>query len=788
MKKIYLFKIGFLAVLLSGKLSAQTCSPQPAPSITGNTLAACTSSNSFTLTANAQSTNSVAWFANSWGGNALTTNSVYVTPTLTSGATYYAQQWTGTTSETLTMPNHASGYSGNVRGYWFTAPVSFVITGIWVPTDANTGNASVAVLKFASTPPSYASTTNSFNTLYLAQNVAGVAVMTVNIPVNAGDIIGVLGQRNGVTSYGTSPFVSTLGTNTLTITRLGMQYPLATTAPQDLWTEQGGSVGRVFLYTTLGCLSTLTPVTVTVIPNAQINISATAQKVCTGSSATLTAQGMNTYTWSNMAQSNSIVVTPNTTTSYSVAGSISSNCATVAAITISVDAAPPTITAISSQSAVCDGNTVTLSGSGNSSGTYTWTGGVSNGVPFVPAASGSYTVSANNSCGNGTAVTSIQVNPNPTITAGPVINICNGQSTTVTANGASTYTWNPGGLTGASVVVTPTTSIAFQVTGSNQFGCTAGSSQVVLVHANPTVTAGSSATMVCPGGSVTLTSNGSGGTYTWSSGGLTQNTVVFPSATSVYTVTLTNNNGCSAYATVNVSVFNPVIAISSPTTVCLGAAVTLTAGPAVSYNWSNGSGFASILVTPSVTTTYSLSALVNTGNVNCTATNSVLITVNPNPSVTASTTRTLVCRNEKGVLNASGASTYQWFTSATGSSVSVTYSNVGTFNYTVSGTDANGCSSIAGVQVKVNSCNGLDENTTVTLVVYPNPNSGDFTIRAASPIRVDVFNALGQRLDVLSLNEDNGFRATLHSVAPGVYFVCGREGNQTVMTKIVVDR
>jgi len=156
---------------------------------------------------------------------------------------------------TLAMPPELSTFTGNVRGYSFTAPVSFTITGVQA-LGTTVGTQSVAIVKFvpAVPPPIFSAVTNSFTTLFLAQNVA-TGVIPVSITVNAGDVIGVLGCRNTVTSYANpaGPYATTIGGMPVTLTRMGMQFPLTSTAPQDLWTETAGSIGRVeLIYGTTG--------------------------------------------------------------------------------------------------------------------------------------------------------------------------------------------------------------------------------------------------------------------------------------------------------------------------------------------------------------------------------------------------------------------------------------------------------------------------------------------------------------------------------------------------------
>ena len=337
MKKNYikLFAAITSALLLnSNAVNAQCITP---PATTISAAGACGPFPfSATLSATGVSSLQTGWYTNAFGGNAVGTGSTYATPSLTAPAVYYTTQLAPTTNQSLTLPTQVSTLSGNVRGYWFAAPTSFVITGVRVPTD-NAGNASVAIVKFPAVPPLYSATTNTFDVLYLAQNITGTGTMVVNIPVYSGDIIGVLGVRNDVNSYAASPYLANLGTNTLTLNRLGMQFPLSTTAPQDLWTEAGGSISRVELYTTLGCLNSLTAYTVNTSPSPTVSAASNTSLLCSGQSATVTPSGAVSYTFFP-AIPVSGVISPTATTSYTVLGVSAAGCAGLGSFTQSVSA------------------------------------------------------------------------------------------------------------------------------------------------------------------------------------------------------------------------------------------------------------------------------------------------------------------------------------------------------------------------------------------------------------------------------------------------------------------
>ncbi len=149
----------------------------------------------------------------------------------------------------LVLPAHSTTFSGNVRGYWFTSPTCFTITGLEVASEAGAGTQNIAVIRLPAPPPIFAATTNVFTTLFLTQNNPATGVIPVNIQVETGDYIMVLGQRGNVNSYSASgTFTTTINGQSTTIARCGMQFPLGTTAPTQLWAQASGSISRVNMY------------------------------------------------------------------------------------------------------------------------------------------------------------------------------------------------------------------------------------------------------------------------------------------------------------------------------------------------------------------------------------------------------------------------------------------------------------------------------------------------------------------------------------------------------------
>lgn len=164
----------------------------------------------------------------------------------------------------------------------------------------------------------------------------------------------------------------------------------------------------------------------------------------------------------------------------------------------------------------------------------------------LPAADYTFIYIASNApCPDDTAEFVITVLPNPVIDAGPDVEICAGDPVTLSGTGAGlggTYTWD--GVVTDGVEFTPGATATYTVTGTNAEGCINTDEVLVTVNPLPPVDAGPDVE-ICFGESVVLTGTGAGlgGTYTWS-GGVADGLPVIPAATTTYTVTGTDANGC----------------------------------------------------------------------------------------------------------------------------------------------------------------------------------------------------------------------------------------------------
>ncbi|MES2680390.1 MAG: T9SS type A sorting domain-containing protein [Bacteroidota bacterium] len=485
MKKKYFPLFIFLILFAFTRVNLNAQCNLAAPVVTGNTLV-CNSNGTFTLNATTPASLTTAWYAIPEGGNALATGSSFTSPNLTAGTyTYYTGQNTSVSTTSITQPPHVTTILAMSRGYWFVAPVSFIITGIRVPMEASQGIPSMAIIKLNAPPPTYPTVTNAFTTLYLNQLAnTGAAIAPCYVPVFAGDVIGVLGDRNDTTSYSPNPYSGMLGASPITLTRMGMLFNLSTNVPQDIWTESINNIGRVEIYTTLGCLSTLTPVPVVVSVPPQVTITGPPGTICSGATTTLMAGGADAYNWTAGPGTSTYAIAPGSTTSYFVLGTNLAGCSNNASIQVTVTPLPNVMIS-TTNSIICLGQTGTLTLSGAS--TYTWSTGFNNPTfQITPVVTTSYSAGGTdaNGCMN-TATISIPVSPLPTVTASSSKSIiCVGQAVTLNASGASTYSWSTGAQT-QSIVVSPTTNTSFIATGTNSVGCS--KSFVVPVSVLPCV-------------------------------------------------------------------------------------------------------------------------------------------------------------------------------------------------------------------------------------------------------------------------------------------------------------
>ncbi|MGZ3866164.1 MAG: PKD domain-containing protein, partial [Bacteroidia bacterium] len=545
-------------------------------------------------------------------------------------------------------------------------------------------------------------------------NGAGPTV-TVNSPTICSGNSTVL-TASGATTYSWSPATglsTTTGAN-----------PTANPTVTTTYTVVG---------TTSTCTASATSV-VTITPPPTVTVASAT--VCPGASTTLSASGASTYTWAptgslSSSTGSTVTATPASTTVYTITGTSAASCTSTTTATVTIGSG---ITPTVPSATICNGSSTTLNASGGT--TYTWspaTGlSATTGTSVIasPASTTTYTINAATGACTGTTTAVVTVNPLPPVTVNSP-SVCIGGNATLTANGATTYSWSPAaGLsatTGANVTANPTVTTTYTVVGTTS-SCTAQATSTVTINPLPTVT--STSASICPGGTGTITASGAS-TYSWNTGATTATISDNPAVTTNYTVTGTSAAGCVNSATTTINVLAGISITPPSATICVNGSATLTASGATSYTWSPATGLsstngASVVSNNTVSTTYTITGSTGT----CSATATATLVVNPLPPV-AVNGATICAGQQTATLTAVGATSYNWnpstgLSSSSGGSVTATPAT--TTSYTVTGTDGNGCVNTATTTVTVNP---LPTITVVSTTICPT-STGTLTASGAS--------------------------------------------------------
>lgn len=419
---------------------------------------------------------------------------------------------------------------------------------------------------------------------------------------------------------------------------------------------------------------------------------------------------------------------------------------------------------------LCPGSTVNVNVVG--AGQVVWsTGSTVNPLPVSTTSITTYTVLAQVGCLTGTA--SINVNTVGVSAAAVSPSVCPGAVANFTATGnALTYSWSPGTATGTNVSFVPTAStVTLTATGSNS--CAVVTTVAVNILNNPTLSIAGTQT-TCVGYVVTHTVSGAQ-SYVWNTGSTSSTNTLTATTGTVLSVIGTAANSCTAAATKTI-VVNPTPILSSAqgaTAVCLGQSVTfLGNGSAQTFSWNGNATGPNYIATPSVSSVYTLSG---TNNFSCVGTTTAAITVYSLPTLSVSATRTSICRSEKQVLTASGATSYTWLPiGVLSQSISYSQSQAGTYTLQVLMLSAESCTNSGNFIMNVAACTGLEENELSTYFqVWPNPSSGSIYLRAEKEHTAILFDQLGR--EVLKVKLKPNETSIVEGLSSGVYYLRSTE-------------
>ncbi|CDK30397.1 Immunoglobulin-like repeats containing protein [Candidatus Babela massiliensis] len=510
---------------------------------------------------------------------------------------------------------------------------------------------------------------------------------------------------------------------------------------------------------------------VTVNSNVNVFVSPSQLTVCYDDTINLDAQvtggsGSYSYSWAGpngfTAVSSSISVSNATLLNmgtYTVTVTDSNGCTGTATSTVIVNFQLTSLISPSQQS-ICSSGIINLTAqaTGGSGGySYIWTGpngftSTSNPISISNANisnSGTYTVTITDSnlC-TSTSSANVNVLPEITVSITPSFsNICYDGAISLTAqatggsNVYNSYIWTgPNGFSGIGNPIsipnaTTSNTGTYTVVVIDSAGCMGTGNASVVVGSEINLSVVSTQPTVCPGGTINLTAQVTGGaggySYNWTGpNGFTStlNPVNIPNVSQansgIYQVTVTDANNCVEIGSIDIAVSTPVIVEVTPSqlTVCVGESIELLANVSggsgiYSYQWLGPNGYSSTNNPINI----SSATLLNSGTYTVTVTDSngcigtdvSSINVNPALSVDIVSNQTIFCANSTINLTAqvsggSGVYNYGWTGpngySSTGTSVNipnVTPLNGGTYQLTV--TDSNGCQASSSISIGVDS-------------------------------------------------------------------------------------
>ena len=379
-----------------------------------------------------------------------------------------------------------------------------------------------------------------------------------------------------------------------------------------------GQIGNYTVTLTQGSCTTKSVVSVVSNTNSpSVSISKSGNITCSTPTVLLTGSSMTpgvTFSWTP----------PNVTTNTVVVNSIGSytlfvtnpigGCISSTVIVVKNDMVPPDLSITPPASLSCVSNTVALNGNSITGGiTFSWSPQGVTTSSAVANAVGIYTLTIQNLVNGCISIGTVSVGQNtisPTLSITPSsTTVCAGQTLTLTASGASTYTWTNPVSNLVSVVVTPTATTVYTLTGTSAFGCVGSAvTQTITTAVSPTITVASTSS-ICAGQSATITANGANTFSITGGSSFTTSTTVTPTITTTYTIVGNNGGSCASSSTVSVLVNTPTLSLTPNFTICSGNAALITATTnATSILWNTGVVTNTLSVSPLINTVYTMTA------------------------------------------------------------------------------------------------------------------------------------------------------------------------------------
>ena len=492
--------------------------------------------------------------------------------------------------------------------------------------------------------------------------------------------------------------------------------------------------------------------------------------ICKNESVKLYADGIgNNFQWYpktglSSDKGREVMATLSTTSTYKVVMKTKAGCSDSINITINVRPLPDKT--ISGNTAFCEGNSTQLSVPLGAT-TYLWSPSTgldnknSRTVKASPPFNVNYKIVVTDSLGcKDSNTVFVRFNKKPVIEIKSSRDtVCKNDSCILTASGAYTYLWEtaPGLTSGnkAKVTVYPQNSV-YTVYGASDMGCLDTASYGVFIYPKSSIGIQTQDSLICYGGTTWLVAK-NGSDYTWlktadfggSSSGMIQ---VFPKINTVYKLRGLNKFGCSDSAEQMIKTWPEIqFTLSGKDRICLGDKTDITANGNYAYKWyplTNAVviGNDKLQVAPDQSSKYYAIATF-IGSL-CSDTLGFDVVVNPLPVIEFKSTADTITEGESAVLKFKGAQSYtlkpmadvQFFKDS-----AIVKPMIST-EYTLTGTDSNGCSNSAALNITVREKVSISAGMKQGIKVYPNPFTHQLYVESDLPVELELTYVHGKRI------------------------------------------
>ncbi|MEL6132387.1 MAG: hypothetical protein AAFR59_03380, partial [Bacteroidota bacterium] len=515
-----------------------------APAAIGDTVCN-TTGDVFNLSATGQGIGDIFWYDTPTGGNIVAQGGTFTTPFLTSTTTYYVEE-ANVQFFTVGRPDnsgfgfHDTNYGTN--GLTFNVEQNLVLESVVIYPENNS---------------------NGTVTINL-RNALGQVLETVNFAVNTPAPFSVEVPLNWAIDAGQGYRIDASGTNLgfgqgLFRNSTGSTFPYEIPGLISITGNTNGSTLQYYFFynwrvRTRGCPSPRVPVQAVILPPAFVNLGIDGV-FCGERTLNVASPALTSYQWSLDGVPFATVpsVTIDSTGQYTILVTNSFGCTAEDTANFTFNEAP--VADAGPDSASCD--PILLEAEAVPGATYFWFSPVpqnqdSSQQAYLATNTSVYILTVTALGCTNTDTVNIEIYPTPDIDLGGEITSCSDVILDAGTSGVS-YDWSTGEMTPSILVTPPLMGVdTFTVTVTSNQGCVGRDTATVAQGNAPDVDLGADTTSCDP---ITLDAGNPGLTYDWSTGETSQ--TILADTSGVYTVTVTNTDGCQSQDVIDVTVAGP---------------------------------------------------------------------------------------------------------------------------------------------------------------------------------------------------------------------------------------